>query len=40
MEFASRNMRAFNEVALDDPSIKYASFGAKRKELQLNELLK
>lgn len=27
-EFASRNMKAFNEVAVDDPNIKYASFGA------------
>lgn len=27
-EFTSRNMKAFNEVAVDDPNVKYASFGA------------
>jgi len=32
-EFTSKNMRAFNEVATDDENVKYASFGAKRKEL-------
>jgi hypothetical protein len=32
-EFSTRNMKAFNEVASDDPEVKYTSFGAKRKEL-------
>lgn len=40
MEFTSRNMQAFNEVCIDAEDVKYASFGAKRKELQLNELLR
>lgn len=39
-EFTTKNMRAFNEVCVNDDSVKYASFGAKRRELQLCELLK
>jgi len=39
MEFTSRNMKAFNEVCTDDETVKYASFGAMRKEFELNELL-
>jgi hypothetical protein len=39
-EFTSENMRAFNQVAEDDKNVVYSSFGAKRKELQIGELLR
>ena len=39
-EFTSENMRAFNLVVEDDPNVKYYSFGAKQKELQIGELLR
>ena len=39
-EFTTQNMRDFNQVCLDSSQVQYASFGAKRKELQLNELLR
>lgn len=40
MEFSTNNMKAFNEIACDDKEIKYTSFGAKRKELQLSVMLR
>ena len=39
-EFGYRNMADFNQVAEDSPSVEYFSFGTKKRELQLNELLK
>jgi len=39
-EFTTRNMSAFNEVCPDSLDVQYASFGAQRKELQLNEMLR
>lgn len=39
-EFTSKNMKAFNEVASDAAEIDYYSFGAKRREFQLSELLR
>ena len=40
LEFTSDNLSAFNEVAADKHGVDYYSFGAKRKEAQINELLR
>lgn len=39
-EFTGRNMRNFNQVCTNEDHIKYASMGAKRRELQLGEMLR
>ena len=39
-EFGYRNMSDFNNVVEDSPRVEYFSFGTKKRELQLNELLK
>ena len=39
-EFSHANMAAFNEVATDSTDVDYYSFGAKKKELDMSELLK
>ena len=39
-EFGYRNMGDFNMVAEDSPNVEYFSFGSKKRELQMNELLK
>jgi len=39
-EFSHANISAFNEVATDSPDVDYYSFGAKKKELQMTELLR
>lgn len=39
-EFATPNMNHFNAACPDHPDVQYASFGAWRKELQHNELLR
>ena len=39
-EFSKRNMADFNLVAEDDPEIRYYSFGTKKQELQMSELLR
>lgn len=39
-EFGSRNMRAFNKVCEDQDDVMYFSFGAKRKQPQICELLR
>ena len=39
-EFGSRNMRAFNKVCEDKEDVMYFSFGAKRKQPQICELLR
>jgi len=39
-EFSHANMAAFNEVATDSKEVDYYSFGAKKKELDMSELLK
>lgn len=39
-EFLDANIEAFNQVATDSDIVDYYSFGAKKKELQMTELLK
>ena len=39
-EFGYRNMSDFNQFAEDSPRVEYFSFGSKKRELQLNELLR
>lgn len=39
-EFSHANITAFNEVAQDCSDVDYYSFGAKKKELSMTELLK
>lgn len=39
-EFTTENMKSFNQVVENDPQVKYYSFGAKQKELQIGELLR
>ena len=39
-EFASRNIGDFNLVAEDIESVRYFSFGSKKRELQISELLR
>lgn len=39
-EFTSKNMAAFNEVVADKRNCNYFSFGAKKKELMVNDLLR
>lgn len=39
-EFHHSNMEAFNQVATDAQEVDYYSFGAKKKELQMSELLR
>jgi hypothetical protein len=39
-EFASDNMQDFNEVAVDADSVGYYSFGSKKKELEISEVLR
>lgn len=38
-EFGKRNIGDFNLVAEDSPSVHYYSFGSKKRELQISELL-
>lgn len=40
MEFKSDNMQDFNEVATDAESVGYYSFGAKKKELEICDVLR
>lgn len=39
-EFQQRNIDDFNLVNEDHPSVSYYSFGAKKRELQISELLR
>jgi len=39
-EFTSKNMNAFNEIATDADNVQYYSFGSKRKEMQISDLLR
>ena len=39
-EFNSSNMRNFNEVAEDKEGVNYYSFGSKRPEMHINEILR
>ena len=39
-EFGYRNMSDFNSFVEDSPRVEYFSFGSKKRELQLNELLR
>jgi hypothetical protein len=39
-EFTSMNMHAFNQIAADADDVAYYSFGAKRKEMQIGDLLR
>lgn len=39
-EFTSKNMHAFNQIATDADGVQYYSFGAKRKEMQIGDLLR
>ena len=39
-EFTSKNMHAFNQIATDADDVQYYSFGAKRKEMQIGDLLR
>ena len=39
-EFSQRNMDDFNLVAEDHPDVDYFSFGTKKRELLLSELLR
>ena len=39
-EFQSKNIRDFNEVCEDCPDVDYYSFGTKKQELQISELLR
>ena len=39
-EFQKRNMKDLNMVVEDDPSVRYYSFGTKKRELNLSELLR
>jgi len=39
-EFAQRNIDDFNLVAEDQPDVNYFSFGTKKRELQISELLR
>lgn len=39
-EFSHANIAAFNQVATDCENVDYFSFGAKKKELQMSELLR
>ena len=39
-EFAQRNIDDFNLVAEDQPGVDYFSFGTKKRELQISELLR
>ena len=40
MEFTTRNMTDFNLVAEDCADVRYFSFGTKKRELQISELLR
>ena len=39
-EFSQRNLDDFNMVAEDHPNVDYFSFGTKKRELLLNDLLR
>ena len=39
-EFAAHNLDAFNMVVEDSDRVKYFSFGSKKRELQISELLR
>ena len=39
-EFSKRNLADFNLIAEDVPGVKYYSFGAKKSELMMTELLR
>ena len=39
-EFAAHNLDDFNLVAEDSDRVKYFSFGSKKRELQISELLR